>query len=214
MYRELYQYLIKYKELSMPGIGLFLVERKPAEFDFRNKKMNPPVYSVILQSPGNLTSKKLFNWLAEALNISNRDAVICFNDFAFDIKKQINNGDVINWNGIGSLSKGLAGEINFVASAKDLVVEKAVTAEKIIRENASHMVRVGEEEKTSAQMMEMLGQPVTKKSHWWVYALVLALLATLFVGWHFSKHGLTVSSTANGKTISHKETTATYKTLH
>jgi hypothetical protein len=53
MYAELYQYLISYKQVALPGIGTFSLERKPAESDFANKRINSPVYSVNLHFPAN-----------------------------------------------------------------------------------------------------------------------------------------------------------------
>ena len=92
----------------MPGIGTFLLERKPAEIDFINKRMNPPSYTIALQ-PAVSSSKKFYNWLAATLGISEHDAILRFNDFAFDLKNQIVSGAIVNWMGVGTLSNGLAG---------------------------------------------------------------------------------------------------------
>jgi hypothetical protein len=196
MYAELYRYFILHKRLSMPGIGTFLLERKPAESDFLNRQIKAPVHSIAFANSFDTASKKFFTWLGNALNISDRDAVIRFNDFAFDMKKQIGEGATINWNGVGSLSKGLAGEIKFTAN-KTMPDEKPVTAEKIIREKAEHMVRVGKDQKTSAEMTEILNKPAVARSLWWVYALAVGILAMMFIGWYLSEHGVDVSATAN-----------------
>ncbi len=58
MYGELYQYLVLHKQLNIPGIGTFLVERKPADIDFVNKVVNPPAYTVALHHGNATTSKK------------------------------------------------------------------------------------------------------------------------------------------------------------
>ena len=213
MYKELYQYLIQYKQLAVPGIGTFLLERKPAEADFPGRIINPPVYTIALQPTVNSSSKNFFSWLASALNISDRDAVIRFNDFAFDLKQKISSGCVIKWSGIGTLSKGVAGEIRFASSDNATVFNEPVTAQKVIRKSAEHTVRVGEEEKTSTQMTELLNQPVEKKSYWWSYALVLGLLAMIFIFWYFSEYGLNVASTGNDKKLNAQKAAATYKIL-
>ncbi len=212
MYKELYQYLLQYKQLPVPGVGTFLLERKPAVIDFPNKKINPPVYTIALQPTANSTAQNLFIWLGSILHISNHDAVIRFNDFAFNLKKQLADGDIIIWDGVGTISKGLAGDVKFISGA-ELLLEKPVTAEKVIRENAGHMVRVGEEEKTSAEMTEMLNKPQEKKSYWWAYALAVALLAVMFTGWYFSEHGLDIAATSNAQKLIPGETGATYKQL-
>jgi hypothetical protein len=213
MYAELYQYLISYKQVALPGIGTFLLERKPAESDFANKRINPPVYSVNLHFPANTPTEKFYQWLSGALNISESTAISAFNDFASDVKSRISNGEIIDWTGVGALSKGLAGEIKFKSAVNNFGYEQPVTAEKVIREKAEHMVRVGEDQKTSAEMTELLNQPEEKKSYWWAYALAIALGSIIFIGWHFSEQGVNVAATANAKVIVPQEAAATYKTL-
>jgi hypothetical protein len=213
MYAELYQYLISYKQVALPGIGTFSLERKPAENDFSNKRINPPVYSINLHFPAKTPSEKFYQWLSGALSIPESNVVNAFNDFALDVKSKISNGEIIDWNGVGTLSKGLAGEIKFKSTVNNLGYEEPVTAEKVIREKAEHMVRVGEDQKTSAEMTELLNQPEEKKSYWWAYALAIALGSIIFIGWHFSEHGVNVAATANSKAIVPLEASTTYKTL-
>lgn len=212
MYTALYQYLLQYKELPVPGVGTFLLERTSAVIDFPNKKINPPVYAVALKQGSQLPQKGFFYWLAQAFNITDREAVFRFNDFAFDMKKQLVAGDVITWNRVGTLSKGLAGDVK-LSPATDTLEERPITAEKVIRERAEHMVRVGENQKTSAEMVEMLSQPEQKKSYWWVLALALTLFALVFIGWYFSEHGVDVSSAANGKLLVPEDGGVTYQLL-
>ena len=213
MYAELYQYLISHNKLAVPGIGTFLVDRKPAGNDFFSKRINPPVYSISLHPVANTPSTNFFSWLGNTLHISDQDAVLQFDNFIADVKQQISNGGVIEWNGVGVLSKSLAGEIKFKPFETKLIFEKPVTAEKILRQNAEHMVRVGEDNKTSAQMVEMLKQPDEKKSFWWAYALSLALLGFVFLGWYFSEHGLDISSTANTAALTPLEAGSSYKLI-
>ncbi|HEV7782626.1 MAG TPA: hypothetical protein VGO58_15230, partial [Chitinophagaceae bacterium] len=70
-----------------------------------------------------------------------------------------------------------------------------------------------EDEKTSVEMTEMLGRKEEKRSFWWAYALALALLAVMFIGWYFSEHGLDVSSTANSTKLIPEESSVTYQLL-
>ncbi|HUR64755.1 MAG TPA: hypothetical protein VMZ03_00260 [Chitinophagaceae bacterium] len=212
MYPELYQYLLQYKQLTVPGIGTFLVERKPARVDFPNKQIFPPVFSISMQQPGNFPARDFFAWLSKMLGISDRDAIVRFNDFAFDMKKQVDSGDAIDWTGVGMIRKGLAGEIKFVA-AGPLINEEPIPAAKVLRENAEHTVRVGEEEKTSVQMAEMLAQPGEKKSYWWALPLVMVLLAVIFIGWYLSEHGMETASSSNRKKLVPAENLTTYKVL-
>jgi hypothetical protein len=211
MYEELYQYLVLHKQLQVPGVGTFLVERKPATGDFPNKKIEAPAYAVAWQPVASTPSKKFFNWMAAALNSTDRDAVVRFNDFAFDLKKQIASGATINWNGIGILSTGFAGAIKFSPAADICIAGQPVVAEKVIREMAEHTVRVGEDEKTSGEMIEMLHRHETKIPSRRTYAFAAFLLVFLFLSWYFSKHGLAISSAANTQKFIPQEAPATYR---
>jgi hypothetical protein len=221
MYKALYRYFIQHNNLHVPGIGTFLLERTPAKGDFPNKLINPPAFSIALQQIGADSSagipnhsKQFFAWLAEILTVSDREAVMRFNDFAFELKKKLNSGSSVQWNGMGTLSKGLAGEIKFFPASKELIFEKAVPAIKLIRENAEHMIRVGEEEKTSVQMTEILSMEAnSKRSNWWGWPLVAAILVIMFIGWYFSQYGMDVESTANHKKLAPLEAAATYREL-
>lgn len=211
MYGELYQYLVLHKQLNIPGIGTFQLERKPATIDFVGKVVNPPAYLVALHHGNVAPSKKIFSWLAEAFDISERDALSKFNDFAFEIRDKLMAGDRLYWDGLGTLSKGMAGEIRFDADLKAGKSAEAIPAQKIIRENSEHAVRVGEEEKTSTEMRERLATVKTKRTYWWVAALILGLLAIIFLIWYFSSKGLHTSSTGNQQKLKPRAETATYK---
>jgi hypothetical protein len=213
MYGELYQYFIQYKQLNVPGIGIFILERKPATTDFPNRMIHPPAFTISLHHGTSVPPRNFFTWLSQALQVNDRDAVIRFNDFAFEMKKRINAGDKIKWDGVGTLSSGLAGEIRFESALKDVSTEMPVKAEKVIRENAEHTVRVGEDEKTSAEMIEYLSQADSKKNYWWAWALAAGLLIIMFLGWYFSEHGLKAAATGNEQKLNATENPSTYKSL-
>jgi nucleoid DNA-binding protein len=200
MYSELYRYFILHKKLNLPGIGNFILERKPAEADFINKCIHPPVYSVSLLPEEEKASHKFYTWLAAAFGISENDAVIKFNDFIYELKNKISSGNNIEWNGLGVLKKGLGGNINFTGETIKSV-EKAVPAQRIIREKAEHSVLVGERERTSAEMSEFLNQPDAKRNLWWVLPIAAALVAFVFIGWYFSENGIGISSVGNNQKV-------------
>jgi hypothetical protein len=212
MYKELYQFLLLHKELPVPGVGTFLLDRVSASVDFPNKQITAPAYQLSLSPDVEVPEKSFFHKLSGLLHQSSRDTVIQFNDFVFELKRQVMNGTVIEWKGIGILQKGLAGDIKLMPSS-DWPFQAPVAAEKVIREKPEHLVRVGEEEKTSAEMTAMLSQPEEKKSYWWVYAMIAGVLSVIFIGWHLSEEGVDVNATCNGTKLVPLENTATYKIL-
>lgn len=212
MYEELNRYFIQHKKLAVTGVGTFLLERKSAENDFANRLINPPFYTVSIQASADSPSINFFKWLADALYISDHDAIIRYNDFIFDMKKQISEGDTIEWMGVGTLKKGFAGDIKFIPG-QITSHEQPVAAEKVIREKAEHMVRVGEDQKTSVEMSEMLNKPDVKKSNWWIIPLATILLSLMFLGWYLSVNGIDFSSIANSLKLVPMEASAPYQLL-
>lgn len=211
MYGELYQYLVLHKQLNIPGVGTFQVERIPADIDFIGKVVNPPAYTIALHHGNTTASKKVFSWLSDVFDISERDALSRFNDFAFELRDKVMAGDKLQWDGVGVLSKGLAGEIRFDASLKGMTIGDPVPANKVIRENAQHTVRVGEDQKTSGEMMERLVPTEEKRTYWWAAALVVGLLALFFLAWYFSSRRSDSSATGNQQKLEPQKEAATYK---
>jgi nucleoid DNA-binding protein len=214
MYRDLYQYLISNQQLQIPGIGNFQIERTPAQTDFPNKVIHAAGYSIRLRSLSETNSRQFYNWLADLLHISEREAIVRFNDFVFELQKRLSSGESIDWKGVGSLTKDQTGTINFLPSPVEFDFNGPVTAHKVLREKAEHKIRVGEEERTSVQMTEILAQPGSERSYWWVYALAAGIIIFIFTGWYLSEHGVDSYGISNKQKLSPKQNSATYRELN
>lgn len=214
MYAALYRYLVTYQQLPVPGIGTFHLDTIPATSDFPNKLLYPPSYRVRFDTDSRVPAPYFFRWLAASLAIPDREAVFRFNDFAFEMKKQISEGCVISWKAMGTLQKGLGGEIKFSPEVPELILQQPVPAEKIIRENTAHRVRVGEEDKSSTEMTALLQQsPAGKKDTGMVIALILLLLSVLFTGWHLSENGVRSEAAASTRTLGPASATGSYQLI-
>ena len=194
MFAALYRYLIINHQLSLPGVRRFVLERTSAQSDFVNKQIQAPAYSISLQQDTLPHSGSFFKWLGGALAISEREAIIKFNDFIFDIKKQISDGAIVKWDHVGELKKGMGGKINFTADNIE-TPETSIIAEKIIREHASHTIRVGAEEKSSVEMQELLQSPAGSKSRWWILPLILFVITVAFIVWYMITNGFSPGNT-------------------
>lgn len=201
MYQQLYQYLLQHHRLTIPGIGTLAVESTAALYDFPNRSVNPHAYSISLLHGNDAPSKKVFAWLAQAFGITDREAVMQFNDFAYELKKKVIDGRKVNWDQVGTLSVGLAGEIRFESAVRQSVIEATVEANKVVREHAEHTVRVGEDEKSSAEMLELLAPDTPARNYWLTIAVILLIIAVIFTGWYFSTHGIETSAAGNQRQI-------------
>jgi nucleoid DNA-binding protein len=213
MFDSLYRYLIKYKQVSLPGMGTLSVQIRPARSEFVDRSFFPSQYSFVFEPGKEISSRELFSWLAHVFITTEREAVIRLNDFFFGIKKELEAGNEITWNGVGKFQKTATGEIRFEAAEKELSFQRAVIAEKVIHENMGHTMRVGEMEKTSIEMSEMLSGTAAvevKRSYWWIWPLAIIVVIVMFLGWYFSEHGINPGSSGNNKKISPAEAPAAF----
>ncbi len=221
MYESLYRFLIKYKRIDLPDIGAIVLQTQSAHSEFVSRSFLPPVYffsfekaRLTVSAEPNDQNKfgqgkearlgKLFSWLAAINHISETEAADRFNDFVYDLKKELEAGKKITWEGVGVFKKETTGEIKFEGRKKESSGLGEVIAKKVIRENAEHTMLVGEVEKTSTQMTEMLSGDIDikrKRSHWWLWPLVAIIMIVIFLGWYFSEHGISSSSTGNSHKI-------------
>jgi hypothetical protein len=213
MESHLYNYLVQYKELALPGVGTIHLQRSSAQHDYANKIFTAPLYTFSFDRNHDMPSKKLFGWLAVSLGISEWEAIRKLNDFAFAVKKQLQAGKEINWDGVGTMQSALSGEVRFKSVETVFPYEQPVAAEKVIREKAAHTILVGEQEKTSGEMAELLSHHETKRNYAMTVAWTIALLAVLFIGLYFSGKGLTITATSNSNTVEPNEQPATYKLM-
>ncbi len=211
MYEVLYRYLVKYKKIDLPGIGVLALQMQPAGVEFTDHTFLPPKYFFSFEKMEDVPPEKLFSWLAINLKITEQEAVIRFTDFIYELNRQLKEGKDIYWHGIGTLQKEFSGEIKFNADKNNLLWLEKVVAEKVIRENAEHTILVGETEKTSTEMNELLHPgEVIKRHHWWIWPLAVILAAIIFLGWYFSVNNISGASTGNNHVISPVEAPAGY----
>ena len=222
MYELLYKFLVKYKTIDLPGVGTFTLRVQPAQSRFVDQTFLPPTYNFAFEQDRIVThmdaheqdtvtqkritpSRRVFSWIAVNYGLTEREAVIRFNDFLFELKKELDAGKKIVWSGIGTLGKDAGGEIKFNSDKNELPWLQQTFAKKVIRENAEHTMLVGETEKTSAQMSEILLNPRSvkdKRAYWWVWPLAVIIAIFIFLGWYFSEHGISGNATGNNHKVS------------
>ena len=203
MHTILYRYLILNGQLSLPGIGTFHLQKTSSVLDFGNKVFTAPAYNFYLDSLHESPSKKLFGWLSKKLHIADWDAIRMVNDFSFDLKNKINTGESA-WQHVGTLRRNEKGEIVLDSAIIQLESQKPVPAEKVLRVKAEHAVRVGEMEKTSAEMEGFFNVAEEKKEYTWLIAIIITVLSIMFIGWYLSEKGVQPGSAGNQSIIQTK----------
>lgn len=204
MQDSLYEFLILNKKLSLPGIGTIGLFQNPALHDFADRKFIPPFYFFEIESGNDKPSKKLFDWLCASTGISEWEAIEQVNDFTLALNKKLSDEGEVKWDKVGVFRRDNNGDIKLVSRAVSWQSEQPVTAEKVLRHKAEHTVLVGEQERSSVQMEKYFAQALPKKNYAWIVAIILTVLAIMFIGWYFSEKGFSPSSAGNQTVIKSK----------
>ena len=103
------------------------------------------------------------------------EAIRAFTDFTSRLHDNLDNYQPVYFKGIGTLIKQSSAITFQPETMPDYFPE--LVAERVIRKNIAHTVRVGEDEKTSDEMQAALNKPqAVKKENWWIAASILGAI--------------------------------------
>lgn len=202
-------YLLNKGHLSLKGIGTFQLKSIPARLDFPNRLLHAPQteleFSVL--SSGD---EGFIEWLQGKLQISAEKIKQQLDIFLQQFHQQISNSNSVEWKGIGSFIKTENNVLQF-QPLFEIFTGDPVKAERIIRKDAEHVVRVGEDEKTSKEMEELLSVRSKRKIQmWWIAALVLFLLGIAAV-WFYASTNENWKNQGNDQPVKTERSEPTYK---
>lgn len=181
MLNHLTIYLFQYKKVCLPHVGTLQLLQQPAQLNVAEKQIEPPSYRIEIVDDEIVPAHQL-----SFLNgFVQKDTEAVANDlrlFGETVRQKMREGG-FEWEGIGVLQKG----INQVPLRLDAL--QPVTAERVIRQEASHAVLVGDRETTSAQLADEKAEALKLERKGFPYVLVgwlLLVLAILFIAvWLF-----------------------------
>ncbi len=159
MNESLFKKLALNKKLNLPGIGFFIIEQQPAQLDFTNKIITAPLPIIHFKSP----------------NISDDEKNFLLADVAQKIKSKCADTGVSYLPAIGNIKK----QFTTYSFEPDVFLPQyfpEIKIERIVRKDAQHTIRVGEDERTNTEMQKFLSEEKIVKSRWLLYAIILALL--------------------------------------
>ncbi|WP_153800694.1 hypothetical protein [Foetidibacter luteolus] len=188
MYEALHNYLVLHKQLNLPGIGMLRLEQEPARLDFIEKTLHSPKPAIHFLTDTPAPARHFYQYLSRWFSFEETDTIRRFNEFVFDLKSDIAGKGKAILPGIGTIAKNQAGAYTF--QTEDIAVEQyfpSIRAERVLRENAEHNIRVGEDEKTSTQMQELLSEK-PQSQRWWIAAVILAAAGIAVIVYYHLTH--------------------------
>ena len=185
MLTALYKYLVLNEIVAIPGVGNFTITSKPASINAG--KIYPPQQDLVFQQGTALTDKKFYSFLAEENGVSEVDAVRKFQDFAYQLRKDIQSNNCVELTGMGIFSKGPTNDVTFQSifsldkffpSIPLQQVAAPATPINTVTEVEEHGIEVYPEDEAIA------------KDRWWIWALVLGLIALAAIAYSFMQEGV------------------------
>jgi hypothetical protein len=188
MYNVIRKFLALYHHLSLPGIGNFNVELQPAQIDFADHRILPSKNKIVFSNNTLSAEKKFYEFLSHELNIDETQAIRNFTNFTARLQDDLNKKNNLSFKGIGTLTKQTAHVIAFEPDEMPLYFPELI-AERVIRKNETHTVKVGEDERTSEEMYAALHEPQqVRKERWWIAASILAIIGIAAIVFYYTTH--------------------------
>jgi len=193
MFDLFYKYLILHKKVAVPGVGLFSLNRQPAQLNFSDKEFVAPHYEVKLLQGGQVPEQNFYSFVAKENKVDDDEARRLVEEFASDIKQQFKTYKEINWQGIGLITENVFGEYNLEAENVLKTYFPDVYAERI--ESPAPAATTYEEpepvvvEEPVTVEEEEEDETTVKKQDWWIDAIILAILAIAAIGYYYLKNG-------------------------
>lgn len=164
-------FLIKYRRLPLGKIGTVILEQEPAFHEYTSQVVRP-VKEVLKFSPkADAVLLDRFEDFAAQRGVDKNGVAALFEQ----IKSELSKTKQALLSGVGTLS--IENSV-YKLEGQDLsaLYLPPVEAGAVIHEGDIHDVKVGEQVHTSEEMKEILSGKKTK-DNWWIYALILVLVA-------------------------------------
>lgn len=190
------EYLATKNHLPLLEMGELRMERIPAQIDVPGRQIIPPASLLSFHStPSN--ADELINWLAVKLGLDQKQAELNFTQFIKNWQVALKKDKLVSWKGLGTWQANEEQVLSFQPEMNPAFEGLPVQANKVLRENVEHQVRVGEEHRSSIEMTALLnakGKKITLDLWLGVAAL---LLLVVFWSLHLWKQPVTPESFSN-----------------
>lgn len=191
MLQAVNKFLILNGKVSIPGIGLFYIRRKPASFDFLKKIFIAPSEQVLFDPGVEQVDKHFYTFVSREQQIEEAAATTSFAEFSAGIARELEANGKVQLPGLGVLLKNETGKAHFEAARPLSSLYPNVTAERTIQELPLKTSSTANRRKelTETPQTSLRDSTSGKKDYWWLFALLLAALAVAAIAFYYKQNG-------------------------
>jgi hypothetical protein len=183
----LYRYFSLSGSVSIPGLGALSLKRIPAVNDFSSRQLFPPAQVLKYNANINSASVEQASYIARLSGMNKEHVDNELKILGEELKTRLMTERKLEWMDVGSFSVSDEGEIGFVPKTVTTEFFAPVHYVHVLRPDAEHTIKVGEEEKTNTDMEVFFEdqRANAEKIKWEKAALVLVSIALLLLAIRF-----------------------------
>ena len=183
----LYRYFSLNGRVAIPGLGALSMVRVPAVIDFTAKQLFPPFQVLKFKTNSSDSTAEQSSYIAR---LSGMNKELVDNELKIlgeSLRTRLMAERKLEWMDVGSFSLSDEGEIGFIPKTVTTDFFLPVHFTHVLRPDAEHTIKVGEEEKTNTDMEVFFEDQRANagKSKWQKAALILVLIALMLLGIRF-----------------------------
>ena len=206
-------FLIQSKECRLRDVGKFRVVTTAAKADIANKQIIPPAVEIVFSSREEKISDGLVKYISDKKNIPLAQAQEEVKKWCADAKSKLKKGEEIVLEPLGVLKKGASGNEFIHYPNNRIQFFEPVVAERVIHQNATHAMLVGDKETTSSAMNDYYHEEETQKSNAWkIFAIVLLVIGLFLLFLHFYGNPFSLKTIGNQNKVVPTTAPNTYTT--
>lgn len=185
MQKQIASFLFQHKSCPLPGVGTLQMQHTGAVGDFTSKTIAAPRPGIRFVHTDTDPSA-LLDYLAATTGGNKYEVTEGLDHFCDKMKSDLEAHQQVELPGIGVFYADASGKINFTEEALPESFVQPVYAERVIHPNEEHQILVGDKETTNTIMTGMLAQKEERRQNWWIWALVLGLVAVTLIMLYFA----------------------------
>ena len=180
MHQFIQQYLIKHNECPIMGLGVLRIHQQGARYHSADQQFLGPELHIIFEE-GNADADAFISFLSAKHKVTKEYAL----EWCSNLSKAIHDlatGQQLKIAHAGYFTKNEENQLKFQSIELPAFYFPAIQPKRVIRPNALHTVKVGEDEVTNEQMTVKLNQAkAERKYQWWIGAACLLMVAIALI---------------------------------
>lgn len=185
----IYKYFAGNGGLYLQNVGRFRLEHEAAESDISTRKLNPPKTLTRFYNEPVSEDYQLVKYIARHYVITDEEARKKLQSYTQSIIDEVQARGSANVSILGTLQKKPGEGYSFTSGVIPAYLQ-AVDAERPVRQDDVHLIRVGEDEKTNIEMADILSQTPGRTWKWWIIPVIAGVLVLAYLAWYLLvQHG-------------------------